>query len=551
MYSTSTAAGIDSDDITNWNAAHGWGNHATAGYVETEADPQFAASVAAGIETNDLINWDAAVSWGNHATAGYIKASDLSGEVDVNGYVTVGDPPVPESLEGTRYQIHEGFGGVEFDTLCGTGGWQMPAENRPPANYLLYDNDGSRGVSYATLPWVWIPSGTTDIEFEAILRTPNSGLEATYDGVWAEHTTDGATWNLLDDFAQGQYYAGTVAASDDACTRDRNLTGVAWSGVSGTNFPASNAFNLPASTAGGWVRIRFVGTEDESVGTGDLRVVGVGISGVHPATSGFANGNLYTENNVYAGSNRLMGDVAEYVPSSELSNPGDLLAVDPLRGLHVRPARQGDTTILGVHSTDPTLLVNRPGQGVPLALVGRVPVNVTTAAGPIRAGDRLALSAQPGIAELGVQPGTATIAVALEDLPADRAEGQVMALLQPGAVPGRVAATHGQSHWPEGATRHVVHDDQLAPDAGVFLTFRGPSPANWWLEEVRDGSAVLRSSEGPNDDVRFDYHVTAPTPTERDVTALPSASQESPLRNQFPPEEPPDRTRTAWMQGIR
>jgi hypothetical protein len=40
----------------------------------TETDPVFSASAAAGIVAGDITNWDAAFGWGNHAAAGYQSA---------------------------------------------------------------------------------------------------------------------------------------------------------------------------------------------------------------------------------------------------------------------------------------------------------------------------------------------------------------------------------------------------------------------------------------------------------------------------------------------
>jgi hypothetical protein len=38
IFKSSSAFGIQSSDITNWNTAVGWGNHGTAGYLKTEVD---------------------------------------------------------------------------------------------------------------------------------------------------------------------------------------------------------------------------------------------------------------------------------------------------------------------------------------------------------------------------------------------------------------------------------------------------------------------------------------------------------------------------------
>jgi predicted RecA/RadA family phage recombinase len=60
--------------MANWEAAFGWGNHASAGYLTEETDPVFAASVAASISETDKANWAAAFGWGDHADAGYLTA---------------------------------------------------------------------------------------------------------------------------------------------------------------------------------------------------------------------------------------------------------------------------------------------------------------------------------------------------------------------------------------------------------------------------------------------------------------------------------------------
>lgn len=77
--------------ITNWNAAHGWGNHASAGYyVGTDGTiRQLLSSSATGLTytnstgvfsltsgytiplSTDITNWNTAYSWGDHSTEGY------------------------------------------------------------------------------------------------------------------------------------------------------------------------------------------------------------------------------------------------------------------------------------------------------------------------------------------------------------------------------------------------------------------------------------------------------------------------------------------------
>lgn len=126
VFGASAAAGIISGDITKWNAAFSWGNHALAGYltsftetdpiwtaasgnyrtkiqndglyyplssnpagyltsVAAETDPVFTASASAGIIAGDITNWNNAFSWGNHASAGYLTS--LAGALLANGSI--------------------------------------------------------------------------------------------------------------------------------------------------------------------------------------------------------------------------------------------------------------------------------------------------------------------------------------------------------------------------------------------------------------------------------------------------------------------------------
>lgn len=80
VFTASPAQGITGTNITNWNAAYGWGNHALAGYLTSlsETDPVFGASAASGITGTNISNWNTAYGWGNHASAGYLTSATLT-----------------------------------------------------------------------------------------------------------------------------------------------------------------------------------------------------------------------------------------------------------------------------------------------------------------------------------------------------------------------------------------------------------------------------------------------------------------------------------------
>ena len=53
----------------NWNVAYSRGNHADAGYLTGESDPEFNVSAASSITSGNITNRTTAYSRGNHANA--------------------------------------------------------------------------------------------------------------------------------------------------------------------------------------------------------------------------------------------------------------------------------------------------------------------------------------------------------------------------------------------------------------------------------------------------------------------------------------------------
>ena len=84
-------------NIANWDAAHGWGNHASAGYLVATAQ--------------DKTNWNTAYGWGDHASAGYLTA-----EVDTLQTVTARGATTNQSL-----RVNNSGGNQVFNINSSTG----------------------------------------------------------------------------------------------------------------------------------------------------------------------------------------------------------------------------------------------------------------------------------------------------------------------------------------------------------------------------------------------------------------------------------------------
>lgn len=115
-------------------------------------------------------------------------------------------------------------------------------------------------------------------------------------------------------------------------------------------------------------------------------------------------------------------DVAEDYPTrDETLTPGDVVSIDPYEKGFVRSSTEPyDRTVVGVYSENPGLRLSQAettigdAHAIPVALVGRVPVRVSTENGPIHTGDMLTASSQNGVAMKASKAGS-IIGKALEE----------------------------------------------------------------------------------------------------------------------------------------
>ena len=84
--STASASGGGSLSYGNTTGVFTYTPPDLSGYLTSETDPVYSASPASGILSSNISNWDTAYGWGNHASAGYLTAVslNLNGLTDVS-----------------------------------------------------------------------------------------------------------------------------------------------------------------------------------------------------------------------------------------------------------------------------------------------------------------------------------------------------------------------------------------------------------------------------------------------------------------------------------
>ena len=435
------------------------------------------------------------------------NALDVTGDAQISTYLLVGNPAAPSSQTLTGVQVFEMNGGYYSGFTasgCGTG-WLGSNTGTGNTDHAImeWDNTGTYSNQPLTSPHMWIPSNASSIVFEI---SHFITLENTFDGMYLQYSTNnGASWT---DVVAGDFFVGGYNAITDGGNTSCNnvLNQNAWTGTQNLLVTAGGL-----TLSGTWVQFRFVGIEDVNTATGtyELSNFTVFVDAFSSATTGgaFATGNIYAENNIYAGSNVLLGDLAEYFPIVGTANKGDIITMLPGAGEGYGISQnQNDARAIGIYSSNPTLTLNDPNSGVPVALQGRVPVNVVGTNGPIKKGDYLTISSVPGHAMKADRPSY-TVGRALEDF--DGAEGQIICLVETGWYnPANGNATSGGNFTINRGDKSVrVMDATVNKESRIFLSLLGDLGQRYWVSDKGEGYYEISFSGEAVQDLAFDYFV--------------------------------------------
>lgn len=265
---------------------------------------------------------------------------------------------------------------------------------------------------------------------------PGGYFSATNTGLYATGINGPAIVAYKGGPMDGYGFDHTIVASGGLVPGLSAVVGTSWSGpgMYGLSQEGSGVLGQGGRSTGGPVEEPL---KSVSANTG------AGVMGYSTVGPGVFAWSTITHSLVVSGSARVTGDllvsgdvitnadVAEYYVAVGMLEAGDVVVLDASTDLGVRRADQPyDTRVAGVISTDPAIILPGAVDGVPLALVGRVPVKTDASFGAIRVGDLLTTSPTPGHAmRCGdrLQCVGAIIGKALE--PLDSGSGVILVLV--------------------------------------------------------------------------------------------------------------------------
>ena len=217
----------------SYNASTGVFNYTPpnlSSYLTSESDPVFGASAAAGITSTNITNWNTAYGWGNHANGGYLTSlGSIGGHTDVN----ITSPQTNQVLEynGSNWVNATNSGGLQSRTTASV--------NQSLANNGIANVSLTTPFSYALMKVQTSHAAWVTLYTDTSSRTNDAGRSQFTDptpgsGVLSEVITTGGQTQLItpatvcfNSSGSGVTYAKIVNLSGSTANVQVTLTYVA------------------------------------------------------------------------------------------------------------------------------------------------------------------------------------------------------------------------------------------------------------------------------------------------------------------------------------
>jgi hypothetical protein len=369
----------------------------------------------------------ATVNGGVTADGGVFTVADTSGDVHTSGTLDVDST---SDFDGTA-DFSAGITNSAGELLVSGGNLQLNDTivlSIGTGDDLSISHDGTNTTATSATGDLIIDN--TDADDQIIIRlgtdTAATALEVRNNSDVAQFTVagDGVVTvandlNVTDDFSvEGIVDFGTDEAFGAADTTPTVASG-SWFRTDGTAqtltdfddgadgqviiIESTDATVFDCATAGPLI----CGDDAEDITTADNDIT-------MWVNNGGDAGNWHLISYVDVSSQQTGADLAEYFPSYENLNSGELVSVDPAYSQHIKRSTTAyDPLLVGVIATEPGFILGRREEYNKLALAGRVPTKVTSENGPILPGDYITSSSTPGAGMKATEPGM-VVGMALE-----------------------------------------------------------------------------------------------------------------------------------------
>ena len=316
-----------------------------------------------GVQTTGTLNINGAYSFPTaDGTANQILKTDGAGNLTftTQAATTLGDLSV--TATATELNVLDGIPGTLTTTEVGyLDGVTSAIQTQLDAKLPLAGGTMAGGIAMNTqkISGMGDPTAAQDAATKAYVDSQVSGLSSvlTIAGdVGANDTVTVGTDNLT--IAGGTNIESTI--TDNTVTL--NLTGTV---TDATNAVNSDRINIQTSSDATAYYVTFV---DSTSGDEDI-YVNTSLQ-YNPGTDVLSAGTFSG-----TATQAQYADLAENYKNDESVLPGDVVVIGGKE--EIRKYQPGDEFIAGVISTNPAYLMNSEAEGMPVALIGRVPVNCT------------------------------------------------------------------------------------------------------------------------------------------------------------------------------